>query len=197
MSIMNRKGARASALAGLALATLALTGCVAVDNGPKDTDRPQPTATEKPAAKPKDEPPAEDAEPDESKREEATTVDLAPEQGRQYLFAIQAFSPLLESWVVDEAAGELVYTRHTCVGGVDAQGMGVLEGHGDGRWTATWVGESPMYLSAGPSEELVITDKLLTYGGGDSASAFTDFELEKFRGMCKKAGKAVAEFVLG
>lgn len=198
---MNMNRARISTTAGLALAVLVLTGCVAVENGPSNADRPQSTATEKPAEKPKDAPksdePAEDAETDESKGDDATSVDIAPENGRQYLLAIQAFSPLLESWVVDEEAGELVYTRYTCVGGIDAQGVGVLAPSSDDMWTATWAGESPMFLSAGPSEELLITDKILTYGGGDTASAYTELELDKYRGMCKTAGKGIADFILG
>lgn len=121
---------------------------------------------------------------------------LTPEGGVQYLLAIQNFSPLLESWVVDKYTGALEYTRFNCLGSVDDAGSGDLELRDGDRWEVTWDGRSPMRLSNGGTERLTITDSTLTLAA-DSASSRTDVELDRYIQMCEKAGKAVAGFVLG
>lgn len=124
------------------------------------------------------------------------TLDLGPESesATQYMYAVQAFSPLLESWEVDKDAGTLRYVRYTCAGTVDAEGSGTLEQVKGDVWKVTWGGESPMRLSSSDHERLEITDSVLVYGT-ERSSTDTDTVTSSYVGKCEEAGEAVAGFV--
>lgn len=182
-----------------AAAALGLSGCVVVDTTPQEgvahsaapSTAPTASATDTSMSTPAPNPPTSSP----SVQPSEAAINLAPAKGVQYLHAVQAFSPALESWVVDKTGGELEYTRYTCLGSVQAAGSGALAQLDGDRWQVTWDGKSPMLYSRGPTERLMITDRSLTHGSR-AASARTDLELERYIGMCKEAGKGVAGFVL-
>lgn len=202
-----------SAVAGLAMAAIALTGCVATDDGSQSEAKPMhssapetsaPAESAEPTQEATDETEASDAGKEGDDRDESESettgppVPLTPddEEGVMYLHPIQAFSPLLERWVVDTEGKQVHYTRYTCLGTVDDEGYGSLKsGNGD-TWEVTWEGESPMRLSSGQTTSVEITDTTLT-SHPDVASTHTDMEVRKYTSMCTKAGKGVADFVLG
>lgn len=181
---------------GIALAALALTGCV-VETVPHGAENPQPPAT---SAPPEPEAPTEEAEnegTENGSRDEKseTTADLGVEDGQtQYLRAIQAFSPELEWWVVDEAAGEVTYSLVNCLGQPQSEGVATLEPSGGDTYHATWIGKSPIENVAAEQLRLVITENTLT-NFADVASSRTDVESGNFSRMCTDAGEAAAEFV--
>lgn len=137
--------------------------------------------------------------PDKEKGEGSKSdslVSLEPDSGVMYLQAIQHFSPKLERWVVDEEAGDVTYTRYTCVGSVDAQGKGPLEQQDSGLFHVTWSGNNPMRLSAGDYTEIEITEDTLT-NGIERSYADAETVMAEYKGMCGKTGKGIADFVLG
>src|SRR5699024_8408006 len=73
------------------------------------------------------------------------TADLGVEDGHaQYLRAVQNFSPALESWVLDEEAGEVPYGSVNCAGETKTESVATLErvAGGDGAAVeATWTGK--------------------------------------------------------
>lgn len=188
-----------TATAGLALAALALTGCV-VERVPTGAQGQQPPATSAPSTEA--ETPTEgsrDGGTEEGGQDESTgeTVDLGVEDGQtQYVRAIQAFSPELERWVVDDNAGEVTYRLVNCLGQVQAEGVATLEPveGGESQWYATWIGESPIPNVAAEQVRLEITANALT-NFGDVATSRTEIETGNFTRMCTEAGEAVAEFV--
>ncbi|WP_432789371.1 hypothetical protein QYM46_13670 [Brevibacterium sp. K11IcPPYGO002] len=189
-----------TAVASLALATLALTGCV-VENVPAGAQDPQPPATSAPSTEP--EPPGEeegdesteDGSQDESKAE---TSDLGVEDGQtQYLRAIQNFSPTLERWVLDEDAEEITYSLINCAGQAESEGVANLEqaaGSEGTAFEATWIGKSPLENVAAESVRLEITDDMLT-NFSDVATSRTEIEAGNFSRMCVDAGETAADFV--
>src|SRR5690606_13914249 len=125
-----------------------LTGCV-VEKVPAGIENPQPVDAPAPADAP--EAPADSAneetgDSDPAEEPSAVTTDLGVEDGQvQYLRAVQAFSPRLERWVVDEEAGEVTYTQYNCLGQAQAEGVATLEPVDGGTDVyATWAGESPL-----------------------------------------------------
>lgn len=187
--------------ASIALATIALTGCSYPGGDQAGSEAASATATTAPEGPDESHDESEGTEPssddetNESVETSADEVDLAPEHGVQYLHAIQAFSPLLESWVVDQDGGSLAYMRYDCLGRLDDGGTGAIAPHRGDKWQVTWDGDSPLRLTSGATERLVITDRSISLGT-ESSTISTDIELEKFLGMCQDAGDAVAGFVL-
>lgn len=198
-----------SAVAGLAMAAIALTGCVATDDGsqseaePTHSSAPEtsaPAESAEPTQKATEETEAPDAGKEGDDKDETTgpPVSLTPddEEGVMYLHPIQAFSPLLDRWVVDTEGKQVHYTRYTCLGTVDDEGYGSIRAKDGDHWEVTWEGESPMRLSSGPTTSVEITDTTLT-SYPDVASTHVEMEVRKYIGMCTEAGKGVADFVLG
>ncbi|MFP3397639.1 hypothetical protein SB749_15015 [Brevibacterium sp. SIMBA_078] len=188
-----------TAVASLALAVLALTGCV-VENAPAGAKGPKTPATSAPSTEPEtpgedDESTAEDGSQDESKGE---TTDLGVEDGQvQYLRAIQNFSPTMERWVVDEDAAEVTYSTMNCLGQPEAEGVATLEQAGGNEGTAfeaTWIGKSPLKNVAAESVRLEITEDTLT-NFSDVATSRTEIEARNFSRMCVDAGETAADFV--
>ncbi|MDQ0648620.1 hypothetical protein QFZ53_002816 [Microbacterium natoriense] len=185
----------------LVLATIALTSCSYPGEDPGEAAPAPPSATTAPKAQDEISDKDEDIEPSnddkavESDKPVADEIDLASEDGVQYLHAIQAFSPLLESWVVDQDGESLSYMRYNCVGRLDDGGTGAIAPYKGDKWQVTWDGDSPLRLTSGATERLAITDRSLSLGT-ESATVSTEIELEKFVGMCKDAGETVAGFVL-
>ncbi|MGW8483570.1 hypothetical protein ACWGJP_10550 [Microbacterium sp. NPDC055903] len=187
----------------LALMAVAVTGCTYPGDAPIAEPVPTVTVTAAPdspaeadvsddAESTADVNDGDAAEEDESSGEE---VDLAPESGVQYLHAVQAFSPLLESWVVDQDGGSLSYMRYTCLGRLDDGGTGAIAPYRGDKWQVTWDGDSPLRLTSGATERVAITDRALVLGT-ESATSSTEIELQKFIGMCQDAGETIASFVL-
>jgi len=130
-----------------------------------------------------------------------TSVDLSPESGVQYLQAIQAFSPELDQWVLDRENGEAIYKKYNCLGQTQAVGTGLLEvvtdEDGDEVYTVIWDGASPYQFDRQAAMELdLVTDRTLTVDRMNRASARTDVELERYKGMCIGAGEMLANFLL-
>lgn len=161
-------------------------------------ENPQPV--DDPAPADSSEAPADNADEDTddgaAEEPSTATTDLGVEDGQvQYLRAVQAFSPRLERWVVDEEAGEVTYTQYNCLGRTQAEGVATLEPIDGGTdWYATWVGESPLDNVAAESVRLKITeDELVLFA--DVATSRTDIEAGNYSRMCAEAGQAVAEFI--
>lgn len=187
----------------LALTAVAVTGCAYPGDAPSAEPAPTVTVTVAPDS-PAEESPSDDTEPSEGVDEDDAAVDgdssvgkvdLAPDEGVQYLHAVQAFSPLLESWVVDQDGGSLSYMRYTCLGRLDDGGTGAIAPYKGDKWQVTWDGDSPLRLTSGATERVAITDRALVLGT-ESATISTEIELEKFVGMCQDAGETIASFVL-
>ncbi len=132
-----------------------------------------------------------DDNPDDATK--SNQVSLAPEAGTQYLTAVSGFSPLLESWVVDQAAGVASYTRYSCTGAVDSTGTGAIVEDAKG-YQITWDGEPPLLYVKGQTDTLNVTERSLQ-AGGQVATADVNAEMAKFTELCGKAGKDVADFV--
>ncbi|WP_460944225.1 hypothetical protein [Okibacterium endophyticum] len=199
----------------VAAATLALTGCVSVqwgedEGGTSPTVTTESTQPSEPSAEGEETQPEETTEPkpsdDGESEDERETVEvvLAPESETAvvYIRTIQDFSPLLEVWTVDEAAGTLEYRRYTCLGttdsagGLPGAGVGSLTpGEDEGEWTVTWEGESPMRMSRSATESLVITERTLD-NSGDIASTHHDIEIDRYVGVCGDTGEAILRFVI-
>lgn len=178
--------------AALLLAAFTLTGCV-VEKVPAGIENPQPVDDSAPADA--SEAPADSGDGDAAEEPSAVTTDLGVEDGQvQYLRAVQAFSPRLERWVVDEEAGEVTYTQYNCLGRTQAEGVATLEPVDGGTdWYATWLGKSPLDNVAAESVRLKITeDELVLFA--DVATSRTDVETGNYGRMCAEAGQAVAEF---
>lgn len=187
--------------AGIALATIALTGC-SYPGADQAESEPAPATTTTAPDRPdentdetEDNEPTRDDETQESVETSADEVDLAPEHGVQYLHAIQAFSPLLESWVVDQDGGSLSYMRYTCLGRLDDGGTGAIAPYKGDKWQVAWDGDSPLRLTSGATERVSITDRALVLGT-ESATSSIEIELEKYLSMCHDAGETIASFVL-
>lgn len=133
---------------------------------------------------------------DPTEEPSAVTTDLGVEEGQvQYLRAVQAFSPRLERWVVDEEASEVTYSQYNCLGVTQAEGVATLEPIDGGTdMYATWVGESPLDNVAAESVRLTITDDELVLFA-DVATSRTDVEAGNYGRMCSEAGQAVADFI--
>ncbi|MFT0848873.1 hypothetical protein VR010_14130 [Actinomycetaceae bacterium L2_0104] len=167
-------------------------------------EEPAPTITLDPTDE--DSTPAEDTTGDgetEKPSSASDALNIEPESGTAYLHAEQAFSPLLERWVVDGSA--MHYTRWNCTGEVQADVSGSIsvstKNDGQEIHEVTWNGENPeLYTGDAPTTDLLITDDVLIgpYQMDDRrAIADTDTELQTYVTMCGKAGKDLADFVLG
>lgn len=187
----------------LALTAVAVTGCAYPGDAP--TTEPAPTVT---VTVPPDAPAEADSsadaetspgvtEDDAAVKDDSSVdeVDLAPGDGVQYLHAVQAFSPLLESWVIDQDGGSLSYMRYTCLGRLDDGGTGAIAPYKGDKWQVTWDGDSPLRLTSGATERVSITDRALVLGT-ESATSSIEIELEKYLSMCHDAGETIANFVL-
>lgn len=193
--------------AGLGLSVLLLAGCVTVDDGPVGKPQASAPAASPPAnTAPAPETPAPSASDggQEAASDGGSTsptpsvpeVSLALEPGEvQYVRAHQAFSPLLERWVIDEQAGEVTYQRFDCVGRTDAAGSGVIVPEKGGTWEITWDGENPTLYAAGQGMRVEISERSLV-SGTDVASGNAQIELQHYVGMCRDVGETVAGFVL-
>lgn len=131
---------------------------------------------------------------------DAEEVELSPEEGTLYLRAIQGFSPELEAWTIDTDADAVEYRRYNCLGTTSSVGVGTIaprEGGDEGDYLISWEGDSPMPAGSGASQEerVTMTDRTLEVSM-DVSSTHHDIELERFGGMCKSTGEAVARFVL-
>ena len=165
---------------------------------------PAPTITVEPANE--DSTPIESTTGDEETEKPSSAseaLNIEPDSGTAYLHAEQAFSPLLERWVVDD--GTMQYTRWNCTGEVQADVTGsiAVSTNNDGQeiHEVTWDGENPeLYTGNAATTDLLITDEVLIgpYQTDDRrAVADTDAELQTYVTMCGKAGKDLADFVLG
>lgn len=148
-----------------------------------------------------DQPASTDGEQGEGDSVSTTRIDLSPESGVQYLQAIQAFSPELDQWVLDRENGEAIYKKYNCLGQTQAVGTGLLEvatdEDGDEVYTVIWDGASPYAFSRQAALEFdLVTDRTLTVDRMNRASARTDVELERYKGMCIGAGEMLANFLL-
>lgn len=148
-----------------------------------------------------DQPAGTDGEQGEGDSVSTTRIDLSPESGVQYLQAIQAFSPELDQWVLDRENGEAIYKKYNCLGQTQAVGTGLLEvatdEDGDEVYTVIWDGTSPYGFSKQAAMEFdLVTDRTLTVDRMNRASARTDIELERYKGMCIGAGEMLANFLL-
>lgn len=188
-----------SAVAALALATLALTGCV-VENVPAGAQSPGPvdSAPAEESAEPDQTSDPGDGESEDTEGESDKKVNIRVEDGRvQYVRPIQNFSPTLERWVVDEPAGEITYTQYNCLGQKQAEGVAKLEheeGGGPEDYEATWIGESPIANTSAKTVRLTITaDELKLFA--DESSSRVEIEIGNFAGMCTEAGEAFIGFV--
>lgn len=189
-----------AAATGLVLAALALTGCV-VENAPSGAQNPQDPVPSAPATKsetPTDEDGDESTVDGGNDEPTAETTDLGVEDGQtQYVRAIQAFSPQLERWIVDEEAGEVTYSIINCLGQAQSEGVATLEpteGDDDSAWTATWIGASPIENVAAESIRLEITEDTLK-NFSDVATSRAEIEAGNFSRMCVDAGETAADFV--
>lgn len=146
---------------------------------------------------------ADDEEEAETPSSGSEALSIEPDSGTAYLHAEQAFSPLLERWVVDGST--MRYTRWNCTGEVqvDVSGAITVSTNNDGQeiHEVTWDGENPeLYTGNAATTDLIITDEVLIgpYQTDDRrAIANTDAELQTYITMCGKAGKDLADFVLG
>lgn len=181
---------------GIAMANLALTGCV-VENVPAGAQDPQPPAISAPSSE-SETPDGETGGGSTEDGGQGETVDLGIDDGQiQYIRAIQNFSPTMERWVVDEAAGEVTYSIVNCLGQPQAEGVATLE-HADGgegtAFEATWIGASPLENVSAESVRLEITEETLT-NFSDVATSRTEIEAGNFASKCTEAGETAAEFV--
>ncbi|MGO1920854.1 MAG: hypothetical protein ACTH07_05745 [Microbacterium sp.] len=194
-------------IALLATALVALTGCSYPGDDEDraafhaDAQGQQPPATSAPSTEP--ETPAEETGDDGTENDGHTestseSVDLSVEEGQvAYIRAIQAFSPELERWVLDQEAGEVTYSLRNCLGQTQSEGVATLEhqdGGDDTSFEAKWIGGSPIENVAAESILLEITDDTLT-NFSEVATSRTDIETGSFTRMCADAGETAAEFI--
>jgi predicted small secreted protein len=130
-------------------------------------------------------------------------VSLRPESGILYLRAVQQFSPQLERWVFDEAAGTLGFVKYNCIGQVTAETTGSVEQStvtdGTLAWAATWEGQNPHFpRTSATSTRFEINEHRLMPRNQAAMAASSNAEAQQaeFVGMCRGLGEAVARFVL-
>ena len=199
-----------STVAGLALAAVALSGCVVVEPAPSEADgKPKvsapadPVPTEKPQ-------PSETATPSESPeptKSGGPIVDLEPETGTSYVQAMKpggllspskVVGPWLFQWHVD--GDKVVYKEVLCTGTAAREATATLEGsgkdrtvrwvdNGDGEADDPWVGNAPTKTTRAD-----VTDTTMRVGLLDTATTDVADEKSKFKQYCIDSGEDVAGY---
>lgn len=159
------------------------------DGGGEDTEAPQPSD-------------GGGESEDESPAPEVEKIDLTPESETAvvYLRSIQAFSPELEVWTIDEEKGMVEYRRYNCLGSAQGVGVGTFaprEGGDEGEYRIIWEGENPGPAGNGDSQEerATMTERTLEVDMNVSSTHY-DIELERFGGMCGDTASTAVQFVL-
>lgn len=196
-----------STLAGLAVTAVALSGCVAVDDGSRSG---APDAAHSSASTPSTSAPAESdtsAEPSDSPKPTKAThaiIDLDSEQGTSYVFAndsggLLSPSKVLGPWMVQFVVDgdRVTYREVVCTGTAANEATGDLEGSGTERVIRWDDGDDP-WLGNAPSEttDAEITDTTMRAGLPDAATTDVEGEKAECAGYCKKAGEDIADIFL-
>lgn len=192
------------ATAGLALAALALTGCVVVEAAPKDEAPRQSPATSAPEPRNGSAPSGAEehrsTESDESASPKAEIVDLASETGTVYVVANRSggllsppkvVGPWLTYWHVD---GErITYQEVLCTGQVVTEASGRL-GDEQVLWDGVdpWIGDADSEASS-----MKKTDSTIRVGFTETAGTGVAAAKDEFTALCTDAGETVADFVVG
>lgn len=218
-TIMKRR-ILSTAVMGIATAAV-LSGCVTLTTADPSSQKEQPTASsssprQKPTAGPSDGGSADASdgggEASDGGGEKSAEAEHIDTHGKPtYLNAIQAFSPELDTWVIDGKT--LTYRKTNCLGKTKAEATGTLGEVGDnGATPVTWKSTkkskddeekgNPFMQDGGEysgmTTQLQITDDVISEKDMpeiDQASSKIDDEKAAFDGMCTEAGQAVAEFV--
>jgi len=187
-------------VAGLLLATVALTGCVTVEDSPRAKERPAPSTSTASAGSP--DAAAATESPEHTKTQKhSLIVDLSPAQGTSYVLAnkpggmlspSKVIGPWLLQWVVD--GDKVTYREVLCTGTAAREATGTLEGSGSEqvvKWTAgddPWVGNAPTETT-----RATVTDTSMRVGFLETATTDVAGEKAKFLSYCKQAGEDVAQ----
>ncbi|WP_345078768.1 hypothetical protein [Brachybacterium paraconglomeratum] len=218
---MKKKMLALPAMAATAL--IVLSGCsVVIEDGPKNQEPTAQGTTAPVTTEPSDEPTEveetaapeasdggdQETEPSDGGSDQETEsklppLKLTPDEGTLYLRAVQAFSPRLESWVLNEAGDEVHFVEYNCTGQAQHDVYGTLtdyETNDEGEfYTVTWQGPNPQESSTSRTDALEITERIVVpkdAGSDEIASAGSEAVLNQYVGMCKGAGEMAVTFLL-
>lgn len=199
-----------STVAGLALAAVALSGCVMVERAPSEADgKPKISAPADPvpSKKPETSETAAPSKSPEPSKKSLPLVDLTPKSGTVYLKAqtpggllspAAVVGPWLQMWVVD--GDKVVYREVVCTGTAAREATAILEGsgkdravrwvdNGDGEADDPWVGNAPTKTTRAQ-----VTNTTMRVGLLETATTDVAGEKAAFKQYCIDAGEDVAGY---